>query len=250
MLVLTCHKISAGEAGARADFYTVSRDQLTRHARALEETGWLPTRAEVLRADSLPPGRHFLLTFDDATEDHYEVVFPWLQEREWRAVFFVPTAKLNQPKRLTDAQVCELAQAGHAIGLHGHEHRRLDTLGDDAMREQFQRSRDRLGNLTGSAPWIFAPPGGFLNEHLREVALGFGVRVIRTMRWGCNRVLDPTALETIPLNRHTDDDAFKEILAGRPATLTYHGKELVKSLVPARVYERLRGLRFKSFRLH
>ena len=73
------------------------------------------------------------------------------------------------------------------------------------MREQIKRSREIIGNLIGEPPWLFAPPGGFINEHVREVALGFGVEVLRTMRWGYNQSPDRTGLETIPVNRYTDD---------------------------------------------
>src|SRR5207245_776655 len=68
----------------------------------------------------------FMLSFDDGTVDHYEVVSPLLEAAGRAAIFFVPTAKLNQPGRLTGGMVKEMAKAGHTIGLHGHEHRRLD----------------------------------------------------------------------------------------------------------------------------
>ena len=53
------------------------------------------------------------------------------------------------------------------------------------------------------------------------------------------------SLETIPLNRHLDDAQFKKILEGRQSNFAYHGKELVKSLVPLRAYEGVRALAFK-----
>jgi peptidoglycan/xylan/chitin deacetylase (PgdA/CDA1 family) len=152
---------------------------------------------------------------------------------------------LNKPGYLTEAQVGELARAGHSIGCHSHEHRRLDLATDDEMREQIGRSQQILGDLLGGRPRAFAPVGGFMNEHLREVALGFGVEVIRTMRWGYNKTPDLTALETIPINRHTDDAKFREILAGRQTNHLYFGKEAVKAILPARAYEQTRTLLFK-----
>lgn len=243
--IFTYHKISDGDAGGGAEFYTVSRGQLVRQLEALATAARRCVGAEVLLESNSRTGEKFILSFDDATQDHYEIVFPLLEERGLRAVFFVPSAKLNQPRRLTDAQVREMARAGQTIGLHGHEHKRLDVLDDDELREQIRRSREIIGDLAGERPWIFAPPGGFLSEHVREVALGFGVRAIRTMRWGYNQNMDVTALETIPINRHTDDRKFLRILDSREIPFLYSGKQAVKALIPARAYERLRSTLFK-----
>jgi peptidoglycan/xylan/chitin deacetylase (PgdA/CDA1 family) len=243
--IFTYHKVSPGDAGGGPEFYTVSRGQLARHLEALSLAGRHCVSAETLLGDDATNSGNFILSFDDATPDHYEVVFPLLQERGLRAVFFVPTAKLNQPRRLTEAQVREMARAGQTIGMHSHEHKRLDVLDDDELRKRIRTSREIIGNLTGVQPWIFAPPGGYLSEHIREVALGFGVRAIRTMRWGYNQPMDLTALETIPLNRYTDDRKFSRMLASRQSPFIYSGKQAVKALIPARAYERLRRALFK-----
>lgn len=49
-----------------------------------------------LRAGKALPPDNFILTFDDATADHAEVVAPLLARRGWKAAFFVPTSKLNR----------------------------------------------------------------------------------------------------------------------------------------------------------
>jgi hypothetical protein len=71
------------------------------------------------------------------------------------------------------------------------------------------------------------------------------VEVIRTMRWGYNRTLDRTHIETIPINRHTDDAKFQRILTGHETHRLYFWKEAVKTVIPARAYERLRSSLFK-----
>jgi peptidoglycan/xylan/chitin deacetylase (PgdA/CDA1 family) len=245
ILLFTYHKVSVGtEPGAR-DFYTVTREQLTKHFEALAATGRQCLSVSAVREQKPLPGNSFILSFDDGTADHIEIVLPQLRERGWTATFFVPTAKLNKPGYITDAQVRELAQAGHSIGFHSHEHRRLDLATDDQMREQISRSQQIVGDLIGGKPWLFAPPGGFMNEHVREVALGFGVEVIRTMRWGYNETLDLTALETIPINRYTNDAKFQKILQVRQTRYLYFGKQAMKALVPTHAYEKMRNLLFK-----
>jgi len=247
ILLLTYHRIS-DDADGQGDFYTVTRTQLARHLQALNAAGYQPLEATKLREANRFTGRNYLLSFDDGTRDHYATVFALLWELELRAIFFVPTAKLDQQGYLTPAQVREMAAAGQTMGLHSHEHKRLDTLSDARMREQMRTSRDLLAEATGTPPWIFAPVGGFINAHVREVAQGFGVRAIRLMRWGYNETVDPLALETVSLNRHTTDAEFQAILHQRRRRSLYLGKEAVKALVPIRVYEQLRRLAFKVAR--
>ena len=252
ILVLTYHKVCGAEANREREFYTVSRDSFVAQIKAVLQAGYHEVHSEDLLEGRNANGARaakFLLTFDDGTADHYEIVFPVLKELGLRGIFFVPTVRLNRPGYLTDAQVREISQAGQAIGFHGHEHVRLDRATDDQMRNQFQLARDSITRLTGTAPLFFAPPGGFMSEHLREVAMGFGVEAIRTMHWGFNRHPDRTALETVPVHRHLSKPQFQKILEGKqPSRLLYLGKQAAKAFVPARAYERLRGLFFKFAR--
>ena len=244
ILFLTYHKVSAPGDRTDKDFYTVPRDVMTAQIKSTEAAGYRPMPInQLISTDKTPnfPGQNYVLSYDDATVDHYDVVLPALQEAGLRGIFFVPTAKLNKPGHLTHSQVQEIAKAGHFIGFHSHEHRRLDTTDDVLLREQFKRSRGILGDLIGETPWLFAPPGGFINEHVREVALGFGVKTIRTMRWGFNRKPDMTYLETVPLNRHTNSNKFGKILQGKQPHLLYIGKQAAKAIVPLRAYERIRS---------
>lgn len=248
ILFLTYHKVSAARESGGGDFYTVPCDVMTAQIKATVAAGYQPLPINrLLNTAKIPafPGSNYVLSYDDGTSDHYEVVLPMLQETGLRGIFFVPTAKLNKPGHLTNSQVQEIAKAGHSIGFHSHEHRRLDRTGDDVLREQFKRSRGILGDLIGETPWLFAPPGGFINEHVREVALGFGVKTIRTMRWGFNHAPDITALETVPLNRHTNTAQFGKILQGKQPRLLYIGKQAAKAIVPLRAYERIRTWMFK-----
>lgn len=246
ILVLTYHQVCGVETHCARDFYAISRAAFVAQIKAARQAGCREMQARDFlqgRTAKTTGQSGFLLTFDDGTADHYEIVFPVLQELGIHGVFFVPTAKLNRPGFLTDAQVREMSEAGQAFGLHGHEHIRLDRATDEQMRLQFQLSHDILNRLAGRKPLFFAPVGGFMSEHLREVALGFGVEAIRTMRWGVNHHPDSTALETVPVNRHVTELQFQKILRGEaPPRLLYWGKQVAKALVPARAYERLRGL--------
>ncbi|MCU0783750.1 MAG: polysaccharide deacetylase family protein [Verrucomicrobia bacterium] len=249
ILFLTYHRVCADAKFAQdREFYAVSRSTLAQHLRDLIAAGMSPLDLSTLSTSADQTSRRCYLSFDDGTQDHCESVLPLLQEFNLRAVFFVPTAKLDQPGRLTRSQLRELADAGQTIGCHSHEHKRMDTMSAGEIRRQFDTSQKILRQETGAAPWIFAPPGGFINSAVCAAALDSGLRVIRTMRWGFNRQPDLTALETVPLNRHTTDRQFQKILAGRQSRFLYLGKQAAKALVPARAYERLRALAFRAAR--
>ncbi len=246
ILFLTYHAVATGGESRARDFYTVTREQFERHFDLLSCSGRQCLSPTTLREGKPIEKHHFILSFDDATADHAEIVRPVLSKRGWKAAFFVPTAKLNKPGYLTNGEVRDLIAEGHTIGLHSHEHRRLDLLSDDQLREQMGRSQGILADLIGQKPWLFAPPGGFLNEHIREVALGFEVDAIRTMCWGYNEKLDLTSIETIPINRYTDDRKFQRIVEARHRRrIAYAGKQALKVIVPSRAYEQMRALLFK-----
>jgi len=239
ILVLTYHKVQEA-AGRDNGFYTVTRERLEQQLERLAQRGLealTPDRLLEPRTLSSPAS---LLTFDDGTRGHFEVVLPILARHARRAIFFVPTAKLDRPGYLTRQQLREISQAGHTIGLHSHEHRRLDRMREPEVREQMRRSKEILGEMSGAPPVMFAPPGGFINPMVRAIALEAGVRVIRTMRWGYNEPAEMRALDCIPLNRYSSEREFEQVLKCRRRTFLYAAKEMTKKLMPEQGYALLR----------
>src|SRR2546430_12138899 len=53
----------------------------------------------------------------------------------------------------------------------GHEHRRLDEFGEEDIRVQMEVSRALIGDITGTPPIIFAPPGGYMNRRVQAIAM-------------------------------------------------------------------------------
>ena len=104
-----------------------------------------------------------------------------------------------------------------------------------------QLSHQIIGNLVGAPPVFFAPPGGYFNRRIRDIALESGIRVIRTMRWGYNQVPDLAALQCIPVNRHFTDEEFRRVLEFRRRSALYAAKEITKKIIPSRAYQSLRA---------
>jgi peptidoglycan/xylan/chitin deacetylase (PgdA/CDA1 family) len=244
ILILTYHEVRPGHEG-QSDFYTVSPERFQQQLDLLAGSGLKAISPDDLM--NLQPGTNgYLLTFDDGTVDHCEVVLPLLEEHKLRAIFFIPTAKLDRPGYMSSAQAGEIGRCGHALGLHSHEHRRMDELGEEDIRVQMEISRARLGEVAGTPPVFFAPPGGYLNRRVQGIAVESGVKIIRTMRWGYNNRLNPLALECIPINRRSHEKEFGQVLKLRNRSALYTAKQVTKKLLPARAYELLRGAVFGS----
>jgi peptidoglycan/xylan/chitin deacetylase (PgdA/CDA1 family) len=242
ILILTYHKVLRGP-DPESGFYTLHAEQLERQLEMLAQSGLQALAPEKLVGFEPPSQRTYLLNFDDGTADHYDVVLPLLAHYGCRAVFFVPTAKLDRAGYLTSKLVTELSRAGQTIGLHSHEHRRMDRLGEEDIRGQMQLSHRIISDLTGKRPVCFAPPGGYMSRRVRDIALESGVRVIRTTRWGYNQNPDYTALECIQVNRHFTEGEFKKVLEfRRRSAVLYAAKEITKKIIPSRAYESLRGI--------
>jgi peptidoglycan/xylan/chitin deacetylase (PgdA/CDA1 family) len=239
ILVLTYHKVLRGP-DPESEFYTIPAQQLEHQLQLLAQSGFQALAPEELLEGKPRSNPAYLLSFDDATADHYEVVLPVLARHHCRAIFFTPTAKLDRPGYLTSKQVAELSRSGQTIGAHSHEHRRLDWLGEEDIRVQMQLSHEIIGNLVGAPPVFFAPPGGYIDRRVRDIALESGIRAIRVMRWGYNRIPDLAALECIPVNRHFTDEEFRRVLTFRRRSALYAAKEITKRMIPSRTYQSLR----------
>ena len=237
LLFLTYHKVQVGPSG---EFYTLRPEQLEQQLDQLAQNGFRVLPPQALFEPELGTDQACVLSFDDATHDHLEIVLPLLGNRKHQALFFVPTAKLDRPGHLTGAELQTLAQAGHTIGAHSHEHRRMDQLMEEDIRVQIEICQEHLRSLLGSAPLFFAPPGGFTTTLIRQIALEQGIKVIRTMRWGLNQRADLANLECIPLNRHVTAAEFEGVLHGQSRWMAYAAKQITKKLLPGRLYETLR----------
>lgn len=244
VFILTYHRLIRDGSGTR-DFYDVPAADLGKHLDALQERKITP-----LDLHEVPDGNRpgYLLTFDDGTRDHFEIVAPLLRDRGARGIFFVPTAKIGTQGRVTSEEVRALSDAGHEIGCHSHDHIRLDTLDAAAVRTQLSTAVAQLRAITGRETRWFAPPGGFCSAHVRQAAAELGLHAVRTMRWGRNDSLRLDGLECLPLNRSITPKRFGNILDGYGLSwlkALYFGKQALKTLLPLRTYERARAALFR-----
>lgn len=238
--ILTYHDVVASSPETSNRHYAVTLDLLRDHIRVLQEHGFLAVDPDRLQNPSRIGSASFFLTFDDGQANHANLTAPLLESLGIRGIFFVPTRRIDRDSYLKSEDIRRMVGAGHIVGLHGHEHRRLDLLPLEIMRQDFARSLEILAGLTGEPPWIFAPVGGYGSTQVTDTARTMGVRTIRTMRWGLNRQPDPLALETIPVSRDFEPSQLLNILRSGHFGRGYRSKELIKRVLPETLYNQVR----------
>ena len=240
MICLNYHRV---DATVQPDFYTLDPARLAAHLVAIRELGLrVVGSAEVLAAKA--DSGMVMLHFDDGTEDHFQHVFPLLENADSTGVFFISSAKVGKFGYLSIAQVKELAAAGHDIECHGHSHRRMDMMPLDELEDELANSVGLIREWTGRAPRILAPPGGYVNVQVIETARRHGLTNVRTMRWNTNPIPLGEMLDCLVVTGATSDAEVRQWLQGKgliKLRVAYLAKQAVKSLLPIHLYLKLRS---------
>ena len=128
------------------------------------------------------------LTFDDGYDSFYKHVFPILDVLDITALVFIPTAYIGKradwdyaggiqnTMHLDEAQIREIAAAGHHIGSHGHSHISLARLPERRLKIELERSKKMLEDLTGREVKYISYPFGRFDEQVELAAAGYGYR--------------------------------------------------------------------------
>jgi peptidoglycan/xylan/chitin deacetylase (PgdA/CDA1 family) len=191
--------------------HSVSRAAFARQLALVRRSGLPVVDPEGLASDAAEP-RGIVLTFDDATSDHFDIVRPLLAEFGMRAMFYVPTARLDQGGYLTARQMLALAGDGHSIGSHSATHPRLTEVGAEKALLEMSDSAAVIENLLGRRPLHFAPPGGIYNASVQRLAQRAGYLSFRTMDWGYNRALDRMRIEVVPMTERLGESFLERAL--------------------------------------
>ena len=94
---------------------------------------------------------------------------------------------------------CEIAAAGHAIGLHGDRHRNLLRLTPRQTTDDLVRGYARIAEVTGVSPDTYRPPYGVLNASALSHARRCGWRVLLWSAWGRDWEPDATPDSVVEL---------------------------------------------------
>jgi len=129
---------------------------------------------------ALPEGgyKQVYLTFDDGPDPH---TTPWLlellEEAGVKATFFLIGSHVARHEHLVE----KIHRGGHTIGNHSFNHYLMPVLTVAAAESEIDRTNRLISDITGSAPKIFRPPYGVIDQRgadcLRE-------RDMKPVYWG------------------------------------------------------------------
>ena len=187
-LTLMFHGIDPGD-GRYADApagvmgYALERADFLGRLDAIARSGLsVVSPEELLRApEGEALGAHQVaLTFDDGDLSDYDMVLPALDERQWKAAFFLTTERMGGAGSVDWGQAKELAEAGMLLGSHGHTHRFLPSLGPEELRRELSESRDLIEKNTGAEVLTLSFPGGRFDRRVLRAAFDCGYRAAFT----------------------------------------------------------------------
>jgi len=152
-----------------------------------ELSAWMPFDAFValydkLERNTLRTGVPIEITSDDAFASDYTLLLPWLLETGRTASFFIPTAFLDRPGRLTRTQLREMQHLGMRIGTHGTNH--IDWAGNPHYRSDILDGIAALEDILGEPVTVAAPPFGRYNGNVLRLLAAKNMTEVHTCNGG------------------------------------------------------------------
>lgn len=114
------------------------------------------------------------LTFDDAPAPALQEILEVLNKREVKATFFIIGAQAQRYPELLK----EIVLQGHELGNHSFSHNFDDSQKLEAMVQDIKKCEQVIFDLTGRIPLYFRPPGGFLNDRVKEACGRTGYSIL------------------------------------------------------------------------
>lgn len=162
-----------------------------------------------------------LLTFDDATEDHYTNLFPILKKQNTPAVIFIITDLVGKPGYMTWDQIREMQQSGLVeFGSHTCSHRRLRELSQAEIIQEITQSKQIIEEQLQKPIRTFCYPfgAGAFDKKVRPHVLAAKYLVDFSTKQGINSWPwngKKTILRAFPRGRETWWDFQLELTRGR-----------------------------------
>lgn len=115
------------------------------------------------------------LSFDDGPHPIYtQEVLCVLREHGIKGTFFVIGKNVGYYPDI----LRQISQEGHEIGNHTFTHSLKKKVNKKTMSDDLQKSSDAIKRVCGYDVKLFRPPGGILNNCVKEAASELGYRIV------------------------------------------------------------------------
>jgi|CZCB01.1.fsa_nt_gi peptidoglycan/xylan/chitin deacetylase (PgdA/CDA1 family) len=113
------------------------------------------------------------LTFDDAPSPFTKEVLKILDNYGVSATFFLVGSQVEKSPEVAR----QIVAAGHEIGNHSFSHCWSSDDSVETLVEDIKRAEEAIYRSTGQVPLYFRPPGGMVNDKVKEACgqTGYGI---------------------------------------------------------------------------
>ncbi|WP_342776154.1 polysaccharide deacetylase family protein [Leptospira gomenensis] len=189
-----CYHHLAAEGGPMGG-YNLHPDLLEEQFKFLKAAGYKTVRLDQFYAyingkkPSDFPEKPILLTFDDGSKTHLEVLVPLLKKYGFTASIFIYPTIISSGKKyyMTWEQLKSALDSGVLdLGSHTLYHPKLPTMSRTLIRKQLLESKQILEQKTGRKVVDLAYPFGLFDPRVIEEAKEIGYRMAFTVNPGKN----------------------------------------------------------------
>lgn len=251
--ILMYHSI-AEEATPKFKPFTVSPMLFAEHMAYLHGNGYTPltvtqfvTRREVV---ATLPERPVVITFDDGFADFFTNALPVLQQHNFSATMYIPTAYVSSTSRwmeqdgegnrplLSWQQIQELDASGIECGTHSHTHPQLDLLSRLQANEEVTISKRILEEHLERPVTSFAYPHGYYTAETQRLLRKAGYTSACTVKYAMSTTeTNAFALTRLLVEPTTNVQGLATLLAGQDRRTTMSA--YTRPLAPLWRYVRL-----------
>jgi peptidoglycan/xylan/chitin deacetylase (PgdA/CDA1 family) len=229
----------SGFQGTDAASYKLTENQFRRHLDMIGDALGPSTPLSIREpSDLAQSNRGLALTFDDGGRSGVDRIAGLLEERGWRAHFFITTNLIGEPGFMSAADLRRLCASGHIVGTHSASHpARMSKLPTASILAEWRDSCDRIADILGAPVVSASVPGGFYSLEVARMAAAAGIRVL----FNSEPTRRVTALDGVSvigrfsITRRTSDRSITSLTRGRRGTalaqqFAWSGKKLLKQL--------------------
>jgi peptidoglycan/xylan/chitin deacetylase (PgdA/CDA1 family) len=166
--ILCYHHIRNFSSGGRLMGYEVSPQGFASQMKALSDSGYktiLPDELYeyLVHGASLPP-KPVMLTFDDNDKEQFTIGETEMKKYGFKGVYFIMTISINRTRYMSEEQLKQLSDSGHAIEGHTWDHHMVTKYTGATWDTQLVKPQKRLEAITGKPVKYFAYPFGLWNK--------------------------------------------------------------------------------------